>query len=216
MSFAGPDRRDYDNVVSLNYAYLRCLKRRRGEGLGGLTVPGCHRLIDLDEHESSRLAEVPFLLFSFREQDDRYWDRLLDGSGSGDLFRAAASAEFGLLTSAALGFIWRLANQNPYSLRLFCGATLYWCERIADLTICRLLDAVRAAGDVPLPRLAENQAMWRKLIDEGTSRESRVRQAAHFVALQTVLTDASAGRSQETLSLAARRSRVPGLKVADK
>ena len=215
MSFEGPDRRDYDNVVALNVAYLRCLRRRRGEGLGACPAPLRARLTGLNEHESSRLAEAPFLLFSFREQDDRYWDRLLRGGASGELFRAQPSPDLTMLTSAALGFVWQLAGRNPYVLRLFCGATLYWCERIADLTFYRLLDVVRGASDVPELRLAGHHALWRKLCDDGTCAASRVRHAAHFAALQTVLTGATAARRPEILPLAASRSRAPGLRVAD-
>lgn len=215
MSFEGPERRDYDNVVSLNVAYLRCLRRHRGEGLGACSATLKSRLVGLNESESRRLAEAPFLLFSFREQDDRYWDRLLGRRVSGELFRPAPSPEFSMLTSAALGFVWQLANRNPYALRLFCGATLYWCERIAELTFYRLLDTVRAAGDVPELRLADHHALWQKLVDDGTCRASRIRHAAQFAALQTVLTGASTGRRPEALPLAASRSRAPGLEVAD-
>jgi len=215
MSFEGPDPRDYANVVALNAAYLRCLRRHRGEGAGACASPLLGRLTGLTVSEMSRLAEAPFLLFSLREQDDRYWDRLLDGADGGDLFRAAPSPELAILRSAALGFAWHLAGRNPYSLRLFCGATLYWCERIADLTLYRLLDVVRDSAGVPVLRMAEHHALWRKLLDDGTSPASRIRHAAQFAALQTVLTAAASGRRPETLPLAAKRSRAPGLRVAD-
>ena len=215
MLFEGPELRDYDNVVSLNAAYLSAIRKGCNAGLECAAEPLVARLAGLDERQASRLAETPFLLFSFRECDDGYWDHLLGDAVPGDLFQRMPPPDLAMLTSAALGFIWQLANRNPYALRLFCGATLYWCERIGELTFYRLLNAVRCVGDVPVLRLAGNQGLWRKLLDEGTSRDTRLRQAAQFAALQTVLTDPSDNGQVIPLRLAARRSKPPGLSVAD-
>lgn len=217
MSFNVPDKRDYENVVSLNAAWLGYLRQdhEMRRGLAGCNEPLRQRIIELSSHQYQRLAETPFLLFSFHERDERYWSRILEQSREPDLFRTAASRNVDTLASAALGFIWQLARRNPYALRLFCGATLYWCERIADLTFYSLLDAVRCSGDVPVLRLAHAAPMWRKLLDEGISRESRVRRAAQFAALQVVLTDPAGSDRNEVRALAARSVAAPGRRIAE-
>ena len=217
MSFDGPDTQDYENVIALNQAYLSLLRRDKElrRGLSSCAEPLRHRLRELTQQQADRLAEAPFLLFSFRECDDLYWNRILQDAGNADLFRPAASEDVDTLISAALGFIWQLAKRNPYALRLFCGATLYWCERIAELTFYRLLEAVRGSGDVPVLRIAGRNELWRKLLESGVSRRNTIRHAAQLSALQAVLTDPPDNSKSETWSLAARNVRAPGLKVAE-
>jgi hypothetical protein len=217
MSFDGPDQQDYENVVALNHAYLALLRRDKclRRGLGGTTDALRQRLLALNQHQTDRLAEAPFLLFSFREQDDLYWNGVLEQCGGADLFRSTVSDEVDTLISAALGFVWQLAKRNPYSLRLFCGASLHWCERIAELTFYRLLDAVRCSGDVPGLRAASHSELWRKLLDNGVCRQNSIRHAAQLCALQTVLTDPTDHRRGDAWGLAARSVRAPGLKVAE-
>ncbi len=125
MSFEIPDKRDYENVVSLNRAWLNYLRRDREmrHGLAGCSEELRQQFITLRPAERLRLAETPFLLFSFHERDDHYWSRLLERPQEPDMFRSSASKDVDTLVSAALGFIWQLAKRNPYSLRLFCGAT---------------------------------------------------------------------------------------------
>lgn len=216
MSFEGPDPTDYENVVSLNRAYLSLLGRDRGlqAGLRHCQESLRLRIVELSEHQRARLAEAPFLLFTFHERDERYWSRVLRDPGELDLFRSSGSEDVDTLVSASLGFVWQLARRNPYSLRLFCGATLYWCDRIAELTFYRLLEAVRCSGDVPALRLAGNISVWRKLLNDGVSRESRIRSAAQLGALQAVLTEPQES-NRDQWSLAARSVRIPGLRVAD-
>jgi len=217
MSFDGPNAQDYENVVALNQAYLALLRRDKAlcRGLTGCSAPLRERILDLSQHQIDRLAATPFLLFSFREQDDLYWNRILQNEGGRDLFRSAGSDDVDTLISAALGFIWQLAKRNPYALRLFCGATLYWCERIAELTFFRLLDAVRCSGELPVLRIAGHHELWRKLLQGGVSRENAIRHAAQLSALQAVLTDPPDTNRIETWSLAARNVRAPGLQVAE-
>lgn len=218
MSFDGPDSRDYGNVVALNSAYLAALGSERvlSRGITGCQGPIRQRLLNLRRAESQRLAETPFLLFSFRERDDRYWDDVLDETREPGLFRSSGSEPVDTLISAALGFIWQLANRNPYTLRLICGATLYWCDRIAELTFFDLLDAVRNSGDVPVLRQGSSEPLWRKLLGEGLSANQEIRRAAQLAALQAVLTDPiSTTATGETWSLAARPGSAPGLRVAE-
>jgi len=210
MAFSGPELSDYENVVSLNEAWLGLLQQdtRLRYGLVGLQDSLRGRITNLSKSQIGRLAATPFLLFSFREGDDRYWTRILDGSPERDLFAATDTDEADTLVSASLGFIWQLARRNPYALRLICGATIYWTERIAEQTFFGLLEAVRTSGDTPAIRFAEQRELWRKLLDSGVSREGITRHAAQMSALQIILTDPPGGRA-ENWSLAARTAKAP-------
>ncbi len=216
MSFEGPGARDFDNVASLNAAYLAMLgaEPALARGLSGCASTVRERLLRLTQGECRRLAETPLLLFSFRERDDRYWDGILDKRPEPGLFRSSGSEPVDTLVAAALGFIWQLANGNPYALRLICGATLYWCERIAERTFFGLLDAVRNAGDVPRLRHGHSAALWEKLLNEGTSADREVRQAAQLAALQSVLTDPAPSPASSSWRLAAKRIDSAGTSAA--
>jgi hypothetical protein len=216
MAFRGPEAADYKNVIALNQAWLSLLQRdsELRRGLAGLPDTLQSRLTNLSEQQIVRLAATPFLLFSFRESDDRYWTRILSVDSSRNLFAIGSSEEVDTLVSAGLGFVWQLAQRNPYTLRLICGATLYWSERIAERTFYSLLDAVRAAGDVPCIRLPRHREFWRKLLDSGVGHENLARHAAHISALQAILTRPSASRS-ENWPLAARSANIPHLRVAE-
>ena len=216
MSFDGPVDRDYDNVASLNSAYLAMLgaEPTLRRGLDGCPGPAQQRLLDLSRTQIERLAGTPFLLFSFRERDDRYWDAVLDSKSEPSLFRSSGSEPVDTLVAAALGFVWQLANRNPYALRLICGATLYWCERIGELTFFGLLDAVRNSGDVPRLRHGHSDYLWQKLLHEGVSADRPVRRAAQLAALQSVLTDPVPGPAM-TWKTAARTVAAPDLRVAE-
>jgi len=216
MAFSGPEMSDYDNVVALNEAWLSLLQRenRLGNGLGGLPKALRCRITNLSKQQIARLATTPLLLFSFRERDDRYWTRVLAGSRERDLFATSNSVDVDTLISASLGFIWQLAQRNPYALRLICGATVYWTERIAEQTFFGLLDAVRSTCDTPGLRFAQHRELWRKLLDSGVSRERVTRSAAQMSALQAVLTDPPDNRA-ESWPLAARVARSPQLSVAE-
>ena len=215
MTFEGPETRDYENVVSLNLAWLEYLQHDRVAETAPRSSlpPQVERLQQLSAAESTRLAESPFLLFSFRERDHEFWDQVFAHRGGNDLFETPQTGALATLTHAALGFVWQLAGRNPYALRLFCGASLYWCERIADLTFIRLLEAVRSARDVPVLRLAGNRQLWEKLTREGVSRNNGMRHAAQFAALQTILTDSAGRDRQAPLARAARNAGAPGLRV---
>ena len=216
MTFEGPQPRDYENVVSLNLAWLDCLRHDRVAEATPALHPSPHveRLRQLGAAETARLAESPFLLFSYRERDHEFWDQVFARRAGNDLFDTSQTDTLATLTHAALGFIWQLAGRNPYALRLFCGASLYWCERIADLTFIGLLDAVRSARDIPVLRLAENRPLWEKLTREGVSRHNATRHAAQFAALQAILTDSAETDPRVSLPRAARQTGAPGLRVA--
>jgi hypothetical protein len=216
MAFNGPQAADYDNVASLNRAYLSVLCRdaRSHAGLAHLSADLYGRLIELTAHQVERLAEAPFLLLSFREHDEHYWNKVLDESADRDLFSVSDCVDLDTVVSAGLGFVWQLARQNPYTLRLFCGASLYWCERIAEQTFYNLVTSVAAQGSIPELRNAHDQKLWHKLLIHGVSKSSVIRQAAHLSALQSVLTRPGNPR-QPHWARAARTSGRTGLRVAD-
>jgi len=216
MAFEGPETTDYRNVVSLNRAYLTLLQRdlRCRQGLRQLSTRLGEKISNLSKRQIERLAATPFLLLSFRESNDHYWSKVLDRKKGGDLFTSSGSDDLDNLVSAGLGFIWQLARQNPYALRLICGASLHWCEEIAEQTFFRLLVSVAAHGDVLQLRAAHDHELWRKLLDDGVNSERMICRAAHVSALQTVLTQ-SQHQKRQTWALAARSMNSPGLRVAD-
>lgn len=130
MEYEGLSRDDLANVQALNRAWLRC----RGDSdvyAGNLTT----RLLD-------RLAAAPFLLFSFREQDDDRWNRLLEERQQQDLLDEPlpCNGELHAVQFAGLAFIWGLARRNPYVARIVSGAPAPWCEKIASVTLMQVLD----------------------------------------------------------------------------
>ena len=214
MAFDGPEKSDFDNIVPLNQQFLELL--RKETGLRGCIVELSEsqrdRLVTLDRSEALRLARTPFLLFSFREHDDVYWDRILTEPVSPGLFQGRVSDNVKTLMSSALGFIWHLAQRDPFTLRLFSGAPLSWCESIADLTLHHLLDAVQRSNDLPVLRFAYHRELWRSLLYGGVSDKELVRMAAQMSGLQIVLS-----RSQQSTqwARAARSLRPQALRVAD-
>jgi hypothetical protein len=218
MEFKGPSTTDYENVSSLNRAFLTLLRREPAARccLAGLREPLAGRLVTLTEPQADRLAKTPFLLMSFRERDDRFWDGAFSTDLTRDLFAVppSASDELGRLISAGLGFVWQLAKQNPYAARLICGASLHWCEQLTELTFLNLLAIAGNRNEVLTLRYAADAELWTKLLQCGTSREHEVRHAAHISALQSVLTRAAApaGRKWATAACAAKS---PSLRVAD-
>ncbi len=216
MGFRGPEEADFENVAALNRAWLTQLQHKTElrRGLEALPSELIERITNLTSTEIKRLAQTPFLLFSFREDEDAYWTRMLADERERDLFGAQQSADVETLISAGLGFAWQLAHRNPYTLRLTFGATVFWAERIAEQTVIELLDGFRATGDLPVIRLSHRPDLWRKLLGSGLSRQALPSFAAQITALQTFLTDASSERPN-TWSVAARRTATPRYRVAE-
>lgn len=216
MAFDGPESTDYRNVTSLNRAYLTLLQRdlRSRQGLRLLSAPLSQRITGLTKRQIDRLAATPFLLLSFRESNDHYWGKVLGITPGTDLFTSSGSDDLDTLVSAGLGFVWQLARQNPYALRVICGASLHWCEQIAEQTFFHLLVSVAAHGDVLELRAAHDHELWRKLLNDGVNRQTAISNAAHVSALQAVLTQPQ-HQKRQTWALAARRMNNPGLRVAD-
>lgn len=218
MDFGGPEGADYENVRSLNKAFLSLLAAGSERNVLHRHMRPEHslRLASLSCQQMDRLATVPFLLFSLRERDDEYWEQLLLTGGERDLFTSAPepTSDYGRLVAAGLGFAWQLARQNPYSARLICGASLHWCEMLAEQTFFRLLALSGTRDDLVIPRSAGDTELWSKLLHAGVVREHAVRQAAQLSALQAVLTRPM-NLPGSNWAVAARKRPAPRLRVAD-
>ena len=216
MQYPGPTALDFDDVRALNRALLNLLAEN-ADLRAGLRDDLAGRLHTLSRRARARLAQTPFLLMSFREDDQALWDRIHDRNPDADLFAglAGAATDRSRLAEAGLGFAWQLARRNPYALRLICGASLHWCERLCDSPLMDVITRVAAHEDLLVLRSAGDVNFWSKLLTSGVSRTERVRTAAHLTALQMMLTRPP-GVPVRPWATAACRTRVPTLKVADK
>lgn len=192
MEFPGLSDDDLGNVRALNRRFLD--RQRRMHRCEEPCEPTPDRLPELiaalNERQLDRLESTPFLLFSLRERDRDYWDSLLDGDPNRDLFATQRSRDDNgnLLLTASLGFLWHLARRNAYAARVVSGASLSWCERLADETFVSLLARAAQRADIPAPRFHDDAGVWKKLLSAGVSAEASVRRAAHLTAMQTMLT----------------------------
>jgi len=215
----GPKATDLENVRALNEAFLTMLRRspHARKHLFGLRGDVARQLIKLSPRRAARLAEVPFLLFSFRECDEPFWRPAFEVDTTQDLFATTQQThgDVSRLIDAGLGFIWQLAKQNPYVLRMLCGASVHWCEQVAEHPLIQILDFASSNHEMLVIRLEKKTEVWLKLLDAGVSDLREVRRAAHISALQTVLTYADQVAKTAWAS-AACRTQAPILQVADK
>ncbi len=179
MEYQGINTDDLANVRALNRNWLRLTGR------------------------NERLADAPFLLFSFRESDTRLWGRLLGESHQEDLFATRPHIPEGQrdLQVTGLAFLWELVRRNPYVARIVSDAPPGWCERLSSETVVRVLACARHY-DLVVRRFPADAPVY-------------LRRSAHMATLQLMLTGidmAAAGR----LPAAACRSRLPARRVADK
>jgi len=218
MDFSGPQKAEFKNVRSLNEAFLSSLRTQsEATGLRQAFSPKLRPMVEgLTDLQARRLSEAPFLLLSLREQDDDYWSALFADDPNGDLFSVASSdGRDRYLAAAALGFLWQLAQQNPYAVRLISGATMKWCDRLANCTLLRLLERTADRTDLLRPRLSDNFEFWRKLLGPGLSSEPGIRTAAHLSALQSMLTIDRAAQYRDVRA-AACKILPPAFRVAGK
>lgn len=209
MDFDGPTGDDFENIRALNRAYLELLNNA-----GEFARFDSGRLSD---RQVEGLAGAPFLLCSFRERDNDYWEQLLDADPQLPLqqvdgARAAALREVRI---AGLSFLWQLARRNPYAARMVSGAPLVWCERMEGITLLALLEKTAARDDLMSLRLGDRPKIWRRLLHGSNSRAHDLRVAAQCSALQTLLTDRRPAH-HSPLAAAACRMSVPVRSVADR
>ncbi|MEQ8206941.1 MAG: hypothetical protein RIA65_12245 [Woeseia sp.] len=216
MDYLGPQHADYTNVRALNRAFLDLLADLlRAQGLCHGLAPGLFERLQAQRSlQRERLASAPFLLFSLREADGEFWDGLFVSCRERDLFASAPSDQaVNRLVTASVAYLWQLARQNAYAARVICGASLHWCEQIAEQSLMDIVQAA-ACADVLRLRSPADSALWHKLLDDATSGERAVRDAARITALQRVLTDGAGQRTQRP-ALAARSFQPQAFRVAD-
>lgn len=208
MQYHGPNQADLANVFVLNRAFITWQRTRPpGESRERGLAPEVHaRLRALDCEQRERLARTPFLLMSLAEDDDTRWQAIFAERVTRDLLQCLQVRDetASRLAAAALGFLWQLAQRNPYAARLVSGASLSWCEQASACTLMDLY--ARALEDQALlaPRMAEETDLWNRLLSGGVSNRRDVRLAARVAALQTVLTQRRV-RPYRPLAAAARR-----------
>jgi len=174
------------------------------------------KLTALSARKSTWLSQCPFLVYSLPDAADRRWARLFSDDAQPDLFDAnnLSPAGGGGLAPATLGFIWELAKRNPYAARLVSGASLDWCERLADSSPVRVFRFATDEAGLLSPRLSTHNEFWSKLLGAGTSKDKEIRQAAQMTALQIVLTTPGAEHYQR-LPAAACLMPAPARRVAE-
>ena len=215
MDFSGPEPADFANVTALNRAFLMRLR----DPLPGECLRAClssrsqTSIRNLSNLQLERLSALPYLLLSVRERDQPCWRALVDTEPNRDLLSPGDSRGDEIVT-AALSFLWQLARRNPYAVRLISGATLTWCEQLADFTLLTLLQCAAVRTDLLQPRLANNEELWSRLLGSGLSTDSQVRRAAHVTSLQVMLTEDPAVQYR-SMKTAACSNSIQALRVAD-
>lgn len=215
MDYSVPTARDLADVHSLNYALLKAMRGRDGDDLQKALPASCRGLlVALTDLQVERLAAAPFLLFSLHEQDNDYWQELLDSDPHGDLFSVndRPVADRSRIIAAAIGFAWQLARRDAYVARLVCGASLEWCQRLAARPLVEVLGRAANRADLLLPRLADDESFWRRLLGAGVSADLNVRNAVQLAALQIILTGLDL-RQRRRLPSAACRAAVPTFRM---
>jgi hypothetical protein len=202
MDYEGLTTDDLLNVGALNRAWLGAQR----------AVPGSR----LTAGQLERLAAAPFLLFSFREQDEHWWQSLLgEGRQQGLLDpRPPVTGEILALQSAGLAFLWDLARRNPYVARIVSGASLHWCEQIASATLVQVQTCATSAHMIE-PRFDNTSSLHRRLLRRGSSASNETRIFAQIGALQAMLTNTDTLPARP-LSAAACRMPRPAQRTADK
>lgn len=208
MEYQGPTGVDLADVHALNRCFLKAIL---APGAMQFAEIGADRMT---EKQITRLSGAPFLLFSLREQDDEYWQRTLGEDAQMDLIDTAdaPSEKIRELQAAALGFLWQLSRRNPYAVRLVSGATVSWCERLAEMTLVVLLQKVAMRGDLMRIRFHKQDPIWRRMLDCGAETSYQSRLASQHCALQAILTQRSSTLNNR-MSAAACRVRAPGIRA---
>lgn len=218
MHYLGPAPVDFADVHALNRAFLALLERdpNAAQFTVGMPEDLAERLRSLNSAQVERLATAPFLLFSLRQEDRRLWDEIQGGEPRSDLFTDSAGGyPAARVISAALGFLWRLARQNPYALRVVSGASLNWCERLAEQALVDVIERASIRDDLLVLRAAGNTNVWGKLLSGGVLQRESLRVASQLSALQMMLAGLTDDPSLRWAT-AACRSRFPSLGVAEK
>lgn len=217
MDFKRPASADYANVRSLNRTFLGMLRDGELGAAQRAALPSTigPQILGLTDLQLERLSGCPFLLPSFREHDADYWQRLLADEPTDDLWAEPPGAAMARVVTAGLAFLWQLARRSPFAVRLIGGASIAWCEQLADVNLIDLLQSAARRGDLLSPRFAGQTEAWSKLLGPGIGSRSAIRNAAHLSVLQSMLTNAKT-TGPRGLRAAACKSAVPSFNIADR
>ena len=211
MEYSAPSESDLANVRALNAAFLDDLCQGSAAiELRDEAVPRVREVfMALSAVQRERLGSAPFLLFSLREHEAEFWENCLAHGrepATRDLFAAGREQRDDnlRLPAAALAFLWQLAGHNPYAARLVSGASVDWCERLADCTLVSLLSFVTARRGFLQLRFAGNKPVLSKLLGAGVSSRAEVRHAAHIAAMQAMLLQVASPRRSSMRAAACR------------
>lgn len=214
MRYDGPNRTDLANVFVLNRAFIAWQRAMpaAAPGAASLAPEIRARFMALSGEQRERLSRAPFLLVSFAEDDESRWQSLFAEQRTRDLLRCVQVPDEAAarLIAAGLGFLWQLARHNPYAVRLVSGASLAWCEQLAQCTLMDLFARALENQTLLAPRMAGKVDLWQKLLTAGVSNRRQLRRAARVAALQTVLTQ---GPEPAYRPLAAAACKMPPARV---
>ena len=208
MRYTSPWVADFENVTALNQYFVEFAARRPRPPTVSEPVHGA--LAALSGTERGRLSRQPFLLFTLGDYDPGLWRQCSAGPQC-DLLRDTALmsvAESRLVTST-LSLLWILARDNRYCARLVAGAPDEWFSLVAGKPVVELLDFAAGFEHLVIPRLANEQAFWRRLIAGCRLPARKSREATRFAAFHRVLSHIGADGSRHLAAAACRRADVP-------
>jgi hypothetical protein len=219
MQFQGPEAADLHTIRALNVAFIDAVAAGQlNAGTAGKTGQRLYaRIRELDSQRRARLADCPFLLHSLPGASAPCWSRLFTAAPQDNLFAGQRGASVALvrLGAATLAFLWELSRRNPYAARLVSGASLGWCEQLADCDPVALTGFIAGESDMVFPRMPERESFWTRMLEAGTNASDEIREAAHLSGLQTLLT-AEGKTTYRRLPAAACRMPARAMRVADR
>ena len=216
MDFSGIEATDLADVQVLNKTFLEYLAGPDGALLRQPLPASLREVVrDMTQRHVRRLATVPFLLMSCREQDDAYWRHRTTEQTVRDLFAPAGAADpVAQIAAATLGFLWQLSRKNPYAARMLSGASVTWCEQLATASLFDVLQSAAVDPQLLTLRCGTDAVFWRRLVGAGLSSNVEIRRAAHLNAMQTVLSQVES-QSNAQFRSAACRTRTPALQLRE-
>lgn len=200
-----PTVADFENVTALNRGFLEFAAGRPRPPAVNESLHGV--LVTLSGAERRQMAHLPFLLFSLGGYDPGLW-RQCPAGRQRDLLRdeAPMPAPEWQLVASTLSLLWLLARDNRYSARLVAGASDDWYSLVSGQPIVRLLEFAAGFEHLVVPRLADEQGFWRRLVMGCRLPARKSREATKFAAFQRVLTEPGTDRSLKLAAAACRRA----------
>ena len=187
MEFDGLQQGELQTVCTLNREFLRLV--RQEPCAFGVASKTAERIARLGQRQLERLQSAPFLLFSLQQHEDRLWQSVLAPQVNDELLEHTRwrSQDALHLATDAVGFLWQLAQVNPYAARLVSGGSVEWCEAIAGSCYVELLRRVRQHPGIVSLRDGSQLRLWEKMLGQGTSASRETREAAQYAVLHIFL-----------------------------